>query len=235
MRPNFSLALLRGEHDRIDRDIHIGVLVPWANTVVETELPRLGLDRVIFHYARLVPASRTTALDEAFLSGLVAAVPDAVAQFERLPLSAVLVACTSAGFAATDAHSVGAATAFGALVATLTHLRAERIVLATPYPDAVTTREVEAFTAAGIGVTAAVSLGRDDEFATVTTDEVRALVGRVDPAVLTNADAVVLSCTGWPTLTLIPELEDAIGRPVLTSNLALAIHAITLAHVREYA
>src|SRR2546430_6100187 len=154
MRPDSSLALLRGEHDRIDREIHIGVLVPWANTVVETELPRLGLERVIFHYARLVPANATTALDEAFLSGLLAAVPDALSQLERLPLAAVLVACTSAGFAIHGVPPVGAATAFDALTATLTRQGVERIALATPYPSAVTAREVEAFARRGIAVTA---------------------------------------------------------------------------------
>jgi maleate isomerase len=235
MRPDSSLALLDGEHDRLHHDIHVGVLVPWANTVVETELPRLGLDRVIFHYARLVPPNRSTALDEIFLRGLLAAVPDALGQLTRLPLSAVLVACTSAGFAITDAGPVGVVTAFDALVTTLRRLAAARIVLATPYPETVTTREVEAFADAGIAVTAAVSLGRDDEYAAVPADDIRALMGRVDPAAVATADAVVLSCTGWPTLGLVPELEAATGRPVLTSNLALAIHALALTHAPEYA
>jgi maleate isomerase len=235
MRPDSSLALLHGEHDRLHHNVHVGVLVPWANTVVETELPRLGLDRVIFHYARLVPPNRSTALDETFLRGLLAAVPDAIGQLARLPLSAVLVACTSAGFAVTDASPVGVVTAFDALVATLRRLAAERIVLATPYPEAVTTREVAAFTDTGIAVTAAVSLGRDDEYAAVAADDIRSLIDGVDPAAVGTAGAVVLSCTGWPTLGLVPELEAATGRPVLTSNLALATYALALAHAPDYA
>lgn len=219
----------------MEGEIHVGVLVPWANTIVETELPRLGLERVIFHYARLVPPNRSTALDEAFLTGLLAAVPDALAQFERLRLSAVLVACTSAGFAIPDSQHAGVATAFDALAATLTRQGVERIALATPYPSAVTDREVEAFADRGIGVTATVSLGRNDEYASVTAQDIRSVVDRFDPAALTIADALVLSCTGWPTLGLIPELETVTGLPVLSSNLAMAVHAIHLAHVREYA
>jgi maleate isomerase len=235
MRPDSSLALLRSQHDRISQDIHIGMLVPWANTVVETELPRLGLDRVVFHYARLVPPSRSTALDASFLNGLVAAVPDAAGQLERLPLTAVMMACTSAGFAVADARPTVVVTAFDALVATLRLLRARRIVLATPYPDAVTTREAEAFAEVGIAVTAAAGLGRDDGYATVTADEIRALVDRFTTAALAEADVVVLSCTGWPTLALVAELEAATGRPVLTSNLALASYSIAHAHAREVA
>jgi maleate isomerase len=102
-------------------------------------------------------------------------------------------------------------------------------VLLTPYPDAMTRHEVEAFNAAGFGVTAAASLGLVDEWASVSADEIRALVDRVEPAALRDADAVVLSCTGWRTLHLIPELESALGRPVLSSVLALATHAVTLA------
>ncbi len=235
MRPESSLALLRREHDRIDRDIHVGVLVPWVNTVVETELPRLGLERVIFHYARLVPASATTALDEAFLSGLLAAVPDALSQLERLPLAAVLVACTSAGFAVREVHPVGVATAFEALAATLTRRGVERIALATPYPSAVTDREVEAFARRGIAVTASASLDLDDGYAMVTAGDIRSLLDLVDLATLTQADALVLSCTGWPTLSLVPELEATLGLPVFSSNLAVAMHAIHVAHAREYA
>ena len=146
-----------------------------------------------------------------------------------------MVACTSAGFAVTEASPVGAATAFDALVATLRRLGAGRIVLATPYPDAVTTREVESFADEGITVLAAVSLGRDDDLATVSENDIRALIHQFDPATLAHADAVVLSCTGWPTLPLLAELEASTGRPVLTSNVALAIHSITLTHTREYA
>ena len=37
---------------------HAGVLVPWANIVVEAELHRAPGSSVTWHYAQLVPASR---------------------------------------------------------------------------------------------------------------------------------------------------------------------------------
>jgi maleate cis-trans isomerase len=41
----------------------------------------------------------------------------------------------------------------------------------------------------------------------------------------------VLSCTGWPTLGLLAGLEDSFGIAVLSSNLAMAIHAVTSSEI----
>jgi maleate isomerase len=230
MRFDSTLALLRSEHDRIEQDLHVGMVVYWLNTTVETELPRMGLDRVVFHYARLVPATTSTTLNDAFLASLAEAVPDAVARLAPLPLSSTLVACTASGFTGNDTHhGDGVATAFDALVATLNRLQAERIALITPYPDAMTKHEVDAFNSAGIGVTASASLGCTSGWAGVPSEDIRGLIGQVDQGAIREADAVVLSCTGWRTLHLVRELEETLGRPVLTSNLSLAVHAVRLA------
>ncbi len=84
-----------GTEERLSR---AGVLVPWANTVVEAELHRVTGTAVTWHYSRLVPQSRTTGLDSRFLTGLLAAVPGALAQLEALPLRRAYLACTSAAF-----------------------------------------------------------------------------------------------------------------------------------------
>jgi len=40
-----------------------------------------------------------------------------------------------------------------------------------------------------------------------------------------KAEAIVLSCTGWPTFGLIRALRRRLGKPVISSNLAMAWHA----------
>jgi maleate isomerase len=197
-----------------------------ANTVVEAELPRLGLDRVIFHYARLVPASRTTSLDQRFLRELASAVPASLEEVSRLPLATTLLACTSAGFIE-DAVSLPVASAFDALVATLNRISIDRIVLVAPYPRWLTTIEVRAFMDQGITVTAESSLDRVDEYSRISPAEIWSLIAQIDRSELARAQAIVLSCTGWPTLDLLGELEDSFGMVVLSSNLAMAIHAMT--------
>jgi maleate isomerase len=222
--PNFVATVLNEAHAALPKTIHVGVLVPWANEVVETELPRLGLDRVVFHYARLVPASRTTALDHLFIQDLTAVVPTCLDEVSRLPLATTLLACTSAGFMHREAATPPVVSAFDALVSTLNLMSINRIALITPYPYWLTEIEVRGFIERGIAVGAQSSLNRTDGYAQVSPTEIRNLISQTD---LSGAQAIVMSCTGWPTLSLLTELEDTCGKAVLSSNLAMAIHAMT--------
>lgn len=225
--PDSATTVLDEAHTALRKTIHVGVLVPWANTIVETELPRLGLDRVIFHYARLVPASRTTVLDHRFLRELTSAVPASLEEVSRLPLATTLMACTSAGFTGGEAVSLPVASAFDALVAALNRMSVERIVLVAPYPHWLAAIEVRAFLRRGIEVVAQASLDRDDGYSRVSPAEIHSLISQISQSELARAQAIVLSCTGWPTLSLLTEIEDTFGMAALSSNLAMAIHAVT--------
>lgn len=212
---------------------HMGVLVPWANSVVEAELHRVTGPAVTWHYSRLVPESRTTGLDTRFLTGLLRAVPGALSQLAALPLLRAYLACTSAAFMHPElAGQAGAGapgglvTAFDAITAALLALAAGRIVLLTPYPDEVTAAEATMFSAGGVTVAARASLGLDDGYDTITHQQVKELMRSVSRAAMNKADAIVLSCTGWPTLGLIPELRQGLGKPVISSNLAIGLHAL---------
>ena len=211
---------------------HAGVLVPWANSVVEAELHVVSGNSVTWHYARLVPASRTTGLDARFLRGLLEAVPAALAQLSALPLRRAYLACTSAAFMFPDTAQalrqrtpITLVSAFGALTASLSRRDATRIVLLTPYPDEVTEAEAAMFGRYGITVTGCAGLGLADGYDTVTGEQVRKLIRDVGRAAIGEAEAIVLSCTGWPTLDLIPKLQQDLGKPVLSSNLAIGLHA----------
>ncbi|MFJ6785567.1 aspartate/glutamate racemase family protein [Streptomyces yangpuensis] len=184
---------------------------------------------VSFHYARLVPASRTTAIDAAFWDGLRAAAADGVDSLRHVPLDAVLLGCTSAGFTVGSSPvPAGVVTAFDALLAELARLKVQRIVLATPYPDHVTDIEAEALRAHGITVVHTASLGLTDGYPYIEPDRAAALVHAMPAYALHQADAVVLSCTGWRTLPALTALADYFDRPVLSSNSAMAAYATHL-------
>ncbi len=223
---NSVTAVLDEAHAALADTIRVGVLVPWANAIVEAELPRLGLDRVVFHYARLVPASRTTGLDHRFLRELVSAVPASLEEVSRLPLATTLLACTSAGFTKEEEASLPVASAFDALITTLNRMSINQIALVAPYPRWLTAIEVRAFMGRGIMVVAQSSLDRHDGYSRVSPAEIRRLITQIDQAELARAQAIVLSCTGWPTLGLLAELEGTFGMATLSSNLAMAIHAM---------
>jgi maleate isomerase len=215
---------------------HAGVLVPWANMAVEAELHRVTGVRVAWHYARLVPPSRTTGLDDRFLTGLLSEVPGALGQLEALPLSRTYLACTSAAFMypelagqADSTMPTGAprlVSAFDALTAVLSDLSAASIVLLTPYPTDVTHAEAATFIAEGISVTAHACLGLKDGYGSVTHRQIMSLLRSIDCASVDEADAIVLSCTGWATLDLIPEMRQHLSKPVISSNLAIGLHAL---------
>ncbi len=219
-----TLALLHDMHGSLHDLAHVGVLVPWGNTIVEMELPRLGLDRVVFHYARLVPARRYRDAD-GFLTEIATAIPETLRQFDRISLAGSLVACTSTGIflnreAYRDAEVVDA---FDALQDLLRALSASTIVLATPYPRRHTEIQAARLREAGFEVSghASLDLALLDDFTAVTTDRIAELVYSVDAAGRSRADAVVLSCTAWPTIDATAFLQHELQIPVVSSNLLL--------------
>jgi maleate isomerase len=212
---------------------HAGVLVPWANLVMEAELPRWAGTSVAWHYARLVPASRGTALDDDFLGGLLAAVPNALGQLAALPLPRVYLGCTSAGFMlpdqATDAAAraeVPVITAFDAILAALRQRQATRIVLLTPYPEPVCDTEAATFADRGIVVTGRATLNLRDGYAAVKPGQICELARQVGRRAAEEAQVIVLSCTGWPTFGLDETLGRELGRELVSSNRAIALHAL---------
>lgn len=212
---------------------HAGVLVPWANSVVEYELPRRAGVSVAWHFARLVPPSRRTALDGDFLAGLLSAVPAALEQLTALPLQRVYLACTSAAFilpsqakAAVAVTQTPVVTAFDAIHSVLQEWRCDRIVLLTPYPERICQAEADTFESHGVTVTARATLNADDGYSAISPGQIRELARRADPGDMGDAQAIVLSCTGWPTWGLERELARTYGKKVLSSNLAIVMHSL---------
>jgi maleate isomerase len=199
---------------------HAGVLVPWANSVVEAELPRWAGTSVAWHHARLVPASLGTALA-------------ALGQLAALPLQRVYLACTSAAFVfpgqaqtATAGSRVPVVTAFDAILAALRQWHCDRIVLLTPYPAKVCEAEADTFASHGVAVTGHATLNLRDGYAAIDRGQIRDLARRADTRAVEEAQAIVLSCTGWPTWGLEKVLAQTYGKKVVSSNLAVATHAL---------
>lgn len=106
---------------------------------------------------------------------------------------------------------------------------AERIALLTPYQDDVNRAMHRFFEGQGIAVPVmgAYGIARDLEVCQVTPESIKRTaleLGRSD-----RVDAVFVSCTGLRAAGVVAELERELGKPVTSSNHAMAWHALRLA------
>lgn len=211
----------------------IGLIVLQSDQTLEYELASiLQADGVVLHHARIPNAMDVT--------------PDTLRAMEReLPRTAALLPGRF-GFDAIGYGCTSGATLIGedrvdriirqahpqaktsnpitACKAALTALGLKRIALVTPYAASVTLGMQENLEAAGFEVTAVASFNETDDFT----------VARIAPASVLDAvlaigarqecDGVFVSCTNLRALPVIAEAEAQLGKPVISSNLALAWH-----------
>ena len=103
-----------------------------------------------------------------------------------------------------------------ALVEALRWLGIGRLTLVTPYLDVVTETEQSFLEACGFEVVAAAGMGLSgDAIREVPPERVHDFALALDHG---DADAVFISCTDLRALETVPELEETLGKPVLTSN-----------------
>lgn len=218
----------------------VGQIVPSSNTTMETEIPAMLNARAAvtgesftFHSARM--RMKHVSKDElAAMDGQSdrCALELSDAQVDVIGY-ACLVAIMSMGHGyhrasqarlqavmAENSAPAPVVTSAGALVDGLAALRAKRIALVAPYMMPLTKMVIDYLENEGVEVITFRALEVADNLA----------VGRLDPANLPgivaeldyqNADAIVLSaCVQMPSLSAIPAVEEATGRPVLTAAAA---------------
>lgn len=105
------------------------------------------------------------------------------------------------------------------VVDALHELEAKRIVVGTPYLDEINTAEAEFLLGKGFEVLdiQGLNLSTGVEFGQVTPGYWKEFAIEIDRP---DADAVFLSCGGIRSLEVVEEIEEAIGKPVITSNQA---------------
>ena len=124
-------------------------------------------------------------------------------------------------------------TPIAAAIAAVKALRAPRIALLTPYIDRVNRMMRDYIEARGVAVTALGSFNHenDNEVARIDAASVRSAV--LDLGRTPEVDAVFVSCTSLRVVEQVEALEAELGKPVTSSNHALAWHSLRLAGFRE--
>lgn len=216
-----------------------GLIVLQVDETIEQDFRRLFPDPDIAIYVSRIPSGAE--LTPETIAQMAQDLPAAATLLPQAPDYDVVAYCCTSGTTLIGIDQVctlvqGAvktryvaqplSATFNAFIA----LRASSIGLVSPYIDTVSGPMRETFEAAGYRVPAMMSFG----------EEVEANVARIDPASIYEAalvvgtrpdvDAVFLSCTNLRTLDVIEELENRLGKPVVSSNQALAWHMARLAN-----
>ncbi len=225
----------------------IGVLVPPGNPTVEPELYRMTPHGVSLHFARLDSSSSSSApgahggmedRTQAYLDSLPAVAPTLGAVSPAVVVLAFTAASYSHGFAREQvladriASLTGsrALTAAQAIFAALQHLGVKKLALGTPYPESISALGRAYWEAAGLKVVGYARLAGVENIYDESEERAYRLARQAD---VPDADAVLLSGTGLPTVGVLEVLERDLGKPVISSNQASLWRALRMAGVRE--
>jgi maleate isomerase len=211
----------------------IGLLVPSVNTVVEPEMNRMVPRGISVHAARMQNARS----DLEDLLRMCTHAERAARELASARVGVIAFACTAGSFVQGEAGErelrerieggmgIPVITTTGAVADALSALQVTRLVMATPYVDQLNQLEKAFLEQRGFRVLGTAGLGIVDAFSIGEVDvhELYRLakglwqgkaVGSSRPA------ATFISCTNLPTVTIIAELEQDTGSPVVTSNQA---------------
>lgn len=222
----------------------LGVIVPPTNTVNEAEWHLMAPKGVTVHSARMPLHADTES--EAGKTALHADLRRATADLAQASVDAIAYGCTAGSMTLpltgltdlmTSIARVPAVATAPALVEALSAFGARRVALATPYHDALTEHERIFFAQCRIETVAARGLG----FGANGAEEYKK-IARLPAAVAyrlaksvdrREAEAIVISCTDFATLGIIPVLEAELGKPVVSSNQATFWAALRAAGVGD--
>lgn len=220
----------------------IGLIVLATDHTIEHEFRQLlQIPGVAFYETRIENAPEinptTLAAMEAGLAGAARVI------LPGIPLDVVAYGCTSASVVIGEEKvferirearpGVKCTTPVTALQAAMKAMGGKRIALLTPYIDSVNRRFKTYLEARGIEVPVIGSFNHEDdnEVARISTASIHAAaleLGR-HPAV----DAVFISCTSLRVAAIAEGLEQELGKPVTSSNHAMAWHCLRLAGISE--
>lgn len=217
--------------------LRIGQIVPSSNVTMETEVPRILLDRqsiyperFTFHSSRMrmrkVTKEELQAMDRQSVEcahSLADARVDVISY-------ACLVAIMSAGNGyhrvseqklgkeiAAQGHECPAVTSAGALIEVLHEMNCRRVSMITPYMQPLTDLVSSYIESEGIEVGHAIALEIEDNLAVGARDPM-ALLDDIERLDLSGVDAVVLSaCVQMPSLAAVERAQDRLGLPVVTA------------------
>jgi len=203
----------------------IGLFVPSSNTTIEPEFYRALPAHVTLHAARLY-------LTQIATDSIENVVRDIEAQARNLAsadVDVLVLGATAPSFLKglgydkevtrriEQASGKPATTTSTALVNALKELGIARVALGAAYDDQVNSIAKGFLEANGFEVVRAKGLGLVDNLVVGRLDgsSARELAREIDSP---QAQAIVLACTNWRTMDVLEQLEQELGKPVLSTT-----------------
>ncbi len=223
-----------------------GILVPFTNTNLETDMAMMRPDGVSLHFSRMGGYDEDEVPDETQMQGLGATDLDGPLNLLMgAKPDVVFYGCTSAtlthgpdfdrNLSEKIASESGAktVTAAGALVNALRSLGVRHIGFASPYVPAINDMAIDFLDKMGCQ-----TVSRSEVHETLDNtgqgaldpDAVFELGKRADHP---EAEALVLSCTDMRSVETLQRLESVVGKPVISSNQAMMFQALQLAGIAD--
>lgn len=231
---------MRQPDDRTNRDYgrggRIGIATPQANPTVEPELHHLLPQSATLLTTRLVSQGEPRERFRDYFLQL----ERSLESFDTLELDAFGFACTASSYLLTEAEQAAVleplrkrcafplCTAAGAISAALNFIGAKRIAIACPYPQWLEDAAADHWRQQGFELADSYSLQPDtrDTRSIYTLNAAQATEKLRHRWANVSADALVITGTGLPSLAAIANLQQCLGRPVLSSNLCLAWYCL---------
>jgi maleate isomerase len=211
-------------------DKRIGLVTLATDHTTEVDFQRLvASDRIGVYVARIPYANPVTAENLRAMQPSLTAAAAMILPGEALDV--VMYSCTSASVIIGDEEVTAAinaakpqapvVTPTAAAVKGLRTLGARRISVLAPYTIETSRPMADYFAALGFEIDRFTCLGLTDdrEMARIAPEEIVALAKE---AVAPESDALFISCTAVRAAGVVAQIEAAIGKPVVSSNLATA-------------
>ena len=224
------------------RRARLGIVVPSVNTVMEPWAQKVVPDGVsIFASRMFIPPAMTP---DAFIEMDRNEGKAAIRQLSSVFPDAIAYGCTASSIVqglAYDAHlraeieetyKAPSTTAAHAILTAAKTLGIATVSIVSPYTREVDEAEHRYFAGAGLTVVGGACLGIADGFA-LAEPEPDALFELGLRGFDKRADGLIMTCLNTRSHTVIDRLEQALGKPVITSTQATLWHALRLAGIDD--
>jgi maleate isomerase len=220
----------------------LGLIVLASDQTIEHEFRRLiDLPGIALYQSRIPNDSQITPETLAAMADRLVAATEVI--LPGMPLDVVAFGCTSASMVIGEERvfelirsarpEVACTTPITAAFAAMRTLGARRIALLTPYREDINRFMREYIAARGFEVPVMGSFNEEDDRRAARIDGASIRKAALELGRSDQVDAVFVSCTSLRLVEAVGAIEDELGKPVTSSNHALAWHCLRLAGIDD--